>query len=173
MNVGWSVTYERVIVECSVACLHIVTIHRTLYRTKFGAGLCSCYVSCIIYDTLVSLDWCGAVHCKGPVDSAIDVPLLLWCKGLHNAAASRVLLSFQGLLTTAQLWKYFTDLSDPDFETHLAIIHSRFSTNTFPSWERAHPQRWTFLCTRRVLWLHTNVLVLANIIVISQVSPSM
>ena len=48
---------------------------------------------------------------------------------------------FQGLLTTAQLWKYFKDLSDPDFETHLAIVHSRFSTNTFPSWERAHPQR--------------------------------
>ncbi|GFO01517.1 glutamate synthase [NADH], amyloplastic, partial [Plakobranchus ocellatus] len=46
-----------------------------------------------------------------------------------------------GQLTTSQLWKYFLDLTNPDFETHLALVHSRFSTNTFPSWERAHPQR--------------------------------
>ncbi|KAK6187782.1 hypothetical protein SNE40_005732 [Patella caerulea] len=49
---------------------------------------------------------------------------------------------YKGLLTTSQLWQYFPDLQDPDFETHLALIHSRFSTNTFPSWERAHPQRY-------------------------------
>ena len=47
----------------------------------------------------------------------------------------------QGQLNTAQLWQYFPDLSDPDYESHIALIHSRFSTNTFPSWERAHPQR--------------------------------
>ncbi|KAK7486587.1 hypothetical protein BaRGS_00022112, partial [Batillaria attramentaria] len=49
---------------------------------------------------------------------------------------------YKGQLNTEQLWKYFTDLADPDFETHIALIHSRFSTNTFPSWERAHPQRF-------------------------------
>ncbi|ESO83470.1 hypothetical protein LOTGIDRAFT_133427 [Lottia gigantea] len=48
---------------------------------------------------------------------------------------------YKGLLTTSQLWEYFSDLHDPEFETHIALIHSRFSTNTFPSWERAHPQR--------------------------------
>ncbi len=49
---------------------------------------------------------------------------------------------FQGLLSTAQLWKYFPDLHEEDYETHIALIHSRFSTNTFPTWERAHPQRY-------------------------------
>ncbi|KAK7108161.1 hypothetical protein V1264_015947 [Littorina saxatilis] len=48
---------------------------------------------------------------------------------------------YKGQLNTAQVWKYFPDLSEPDYETHIALIHSRFSTNTFPSWERAHPQR--------------------------------
>ncbi len=46
------------------------------------------------------------------------------------------------MLTATQLRKYFTDLSDPDFESALAIIHSRFSTNTFPSWRLAHPYRY-------------------------------
>ena len=50
--------------------------------------------------------------------------------------------SLQGQLNTDQLWGYFKDLQDPDYETHIALIHSRFSTNTFPSWERAHPQRF-------------------------------
>ncbi|WAR06760.1 GLT1-like protein [Mya arenaria] len=49
---------------------------------------------------------------------------------------------YKGQLNTSQLWGYFRDLSDPDFETHISLIHSRFSTNTFPSWERAHPQRY-------------------------------
>lgn len=38
--------------------------------------------------------------------------------------------------------EYFKDLSNPAFTTYLALVHTRFSTNTFPSWERAHPLRW-------------------------------
>ncbi|ELT96170.1 hypothetical protein CAPTEDRAFT_177943 [Capitella teleta] len=49
---------------------------------------------------------------------------------------------YKGLLSTAQLWEYFADLQHDDFMVHLALVHSRFSTNTFPSWERAHPQRY-------------------------------
>lgn len=49
---------------------------------------------------------------------------------------------YKGLFTTSQLWTYFKDLKNPDFITHIALIHSRFSTNTFPSWERAHPMRY-------------------------------
>lgn len=48
---------------------------------------------------------------------------------------------FQGQLNPRQLWKYFLDLENPEYETHISLIHSRFSTNTFPSWERAHPKR--------------------------------
>ena len=46
------------------------------------------------------------------------------------------------MLTPAQLVPFFADLSDQDFTTHLAMVHSRFSTNTFPSWDRAQPNRF-------------------------------
>ncbi|XP_017955563.1 glutamate synthase 1 [NADH], chloroplastic isoform X4 [Drosophila navojoa] len=48
---------------------------------------------------------------------------------------------YKGLFTSDQLWEYYTDLKDPEFETYMALVHTRFSTNTFPSWERAHPLR--------------------------------
>ncbi len=49
---------------------------------------------------------------------------------------------YKGMLTPTQLFDYYGDLSRPDFETHLAMVHSRFSTNTFPSWDRAQPLRF-------------------------------
>ncbi|HKJ89997.1 MAG TPA: glutamate synthase central domain-containing protein, partial [Oceanipulchritudo sp.] len=48
---------------------------------------------------------------------------------------------YKGMLTPCQLAEYFPDFHDPDFETALALMHTRFSTNTFPSWPRAHPNR--------------------------------
>ncbi len=48
---------------------------------------------------------------------------------------------YKGQLTTYQLRKYFADLSDPRMASGLAMIHSRFSTNTFPSWKLAQPFR--------------------------------
>ncbi|MCL4779285.1 MAG: glutamate synthase large subunit [Gammaproteobacteria bacterium] len=49
---------------------------------------------------------------------------------------------YKGMLLTEQLGTYFRDLNDPTMETALAMVHSRFSTNTFPSWDRAHPYRY-------------------------------
>jgi glutamate synthase (NADPH/NADH) large chain len=49
---------------------------------------------------------------------------------------------YKGMLTTGQLEPFFPDLSDPAFATAIALIHSRFSTNTFPSWPLAHPYRF-------------------------------
>ena len=49
---------------------------------------------------------------------------------------------FKGMLLTTQLDQYFPDLHNPAIETALALVHSRFSTNTFPSWDRAHPYRY-------------------------------
>jgi glutamate synthase (ferredoxin) len=49
---------------------------------------------------------------------------------------------YKGMFVSDQVQGYFTDLYDPDMESALALIHSRFSTNTFPSWERAHPYRY-------------------------------
>ncbi len=49
---------------------------------------------------------------------------------------------YKGQLTSAQVREYFAaDLGDPDYVAHLALVHSRFSTNTFPSWDRAQPLR--------------------------------
>ncbi|HVT91073.1 MAG TPA: glutamate synthase large subunit [Tepidisphaeraceae bacterium] len=49
---------------------------------------------------------------------------------------------YKGMLTAEQLRGYYPDLSDPDFQSHFAVVHSRFSTNTFPSWRLAHPYRY-------------------------------
>ena len=45
------------------------------------------------------------------------------------------------MLTAPQLARYYADLRDPELQSSLAIVHSRFSTNTFPSWELAQPLR--------------------------------
>jgi glutamate synthase (ferredoxin) len=49
---------------------------------------------------------------------------------------------YKGMLNAPQVLPYFPDLSDPTMESALALVHSRFSTNTFPSWARAHPYRY-------------------------------
>ncbi len=55
--------------------------------------------------------------------------------------SSRVIV-YKGMLMPEQLFRYFRDLSDERFESHIAMVHSRFSTNTFPSWDRAQPNRF-------------------------------
>ena len=62
-------------------------------------------------------------------------------EGLSIASFSSRTVVYKGMLTAPQLSRYFPDLSDPRFESRLAVVHSRFSTNTFPSWELAHPYR--------------------------------
>jgi len=54
---------------------------------------------------------------------------------------SRTLI-YKGMLTTPQLADFFLDLADERIESALALVHSRFSTNTFPSWPLAHPYRY-------------------------------
>ena len=49
---------------------------------------------------------------------------------------------YKGMFLVGQLRKFYADLNDPDCESALALVHSRFSTNTNPSWERAHPNRY-------------------------------
>ena len=48
---------------------------------------------------------------------------------------------YKGMFLVGQLRTFFPDLQDPDYESAIAMVHSRFSTNTNPSWERAHPNR--------------------------------
>jgi len=58
-----------------------------------------------------------------------------------SSLSSRTII-YKGMLTTKQLDVFYPDLKDNSMETALALVHSRFSTNTFPSWERAHPYRY-------------------------------
>jgi glutamate synthase (NADPH/NADH) large chain len=63
-------------------------------------------------------------------------------KYFYVASLSYKTLVYKGMLVSNQLGGYFLDLADPDMESAMALVHSRFSTNTFPSWERAHPYRY-------------------------------
>ena len=62
--------------------------------------------------------------------------------GTYFPSLSSRTLVYKGMLTTDQLQPFFPDLSDERFASALALVHSRFSTNTFPSWPLAHPYRY-------------------------------
>ena len=63
-------------------------------------------------------------------------------KLFYICSLSSKIVIYKGMLTPGQLLNFYTDLRDPDYTTHLAMVHSRFSTNTFPSWDRAQPNRF-------------------------------
>ena len=63
-------------------------------------------------------------------------------KQLYACSLSTKVIVYKGMLTPGQLFPFYKDLMSPKFETHLAMVHSRFSTNTFPSWDRAQPNRF-------------------------------
>ncbi|KAH8820452.1 amidophosphoribosyltransferase-like protein [Xylogone sp. PMI_703] len=66
--------------------------------------------------------------------------------GLHNwfylCSLSNKNIVYKGQLAPVQVYQYYYDLVNADYEAHFALVHSRFSTNTFPSWDRAQPLRW-------------------------------
>ncbi len=66
--------------------------------------------------------------------------LHLWSDFYVCSLSSRTIV-YKGLLLARQITDYYTDLADPDLTTALALVHQRFSTNTFPTWPLAHPYR--------------------------------
>ena len=69
---------------------------------------------------------------------------LCWAESITNfyiASLSSKSIVYKGLFMAPQLGNFYTDVADPDFETALAVFHQRYSTNTFPTWERAQPFR--------------------------------
>ncbi|KAK0613827.1 hypothetical protein B0T14DRAFT_569832 [Immersiella caudata] len=66
--------------------------------------------------------------------------------GLQNwfyiCSLSNKNIVYKGQLAPVQVYQYYHDLVNADYEAHFALVHSRFSTNTFPSWDRAQPLRW-------------------------------
>ncbi len=70
-------------------------------------------------------------------NSALDQASFFYIPSL-----STKVLIYKGQLTPHQLSEYYPDLRHPQYASHLAMVHSRFSTNTFPSWDRAQPMRF-------------------------------
>ena len=70
-------------------------------------------------------------------DESLQQALLFYVCSL-----STKVIVYKGMLMGSQVQTYYKDLSNPSFETYLAKVHSRFSTNTFPSWDRAQPCRF-------------------------------
>jgi glutamate synthase (NADPH/NADH) large chain/glutamate synthase (ferredoxin) len=62
-------------------------------------------------------------------------------EGLYITSSSSRTINYKGMLISYQLARFYPDLQDERCKTALALVHSRFSTNTFPSWELAHPYR--------------------------------
>ena len=60
---------------------------------------------------------------------------------LYACSLSSRTIIYKGMLACEQVLPFYGDLTDPDYESHLAMVHSRFATNTFPTWERAQPLR--------------------------------
>ncbi|MCH2620076.1 MAG: glutamate synthase subunit alpha, partial [Acidimicrobiales bacterium] len=63
-------------------------------------------------------------------------------KGVYFPSLSSRTIVYKGMLTTPQLGNFFLDLTDERTESAMVLVHSRFSTNTFPSWPLAHPYRF-------------------------------
>lgn len=63
-------------------------------------------------------------------------------KWFYVCSLSNKNIVYKGQLTPKQVYLYFHDLNNVQYTTHFALVHSRFSTNTFPSWDRAQPMRW-------------------------------
>ncbi len=59
----------------------------------------------------------------------------------YFVSLSAATIVYKGMLAAPQLEPFFPDLTDPRYRSALAVVHSRFSTNTFPSWPLAHPYR--------------------------------
>ncbi len=75
-------------------------------------------------------------------EKAIRYSGMSGCESFYIASLSARTIVYKGMLTPEQVAEFYPELGDPLMESALALVHSRFSTNTFPSWERAHPNRY-------------------------------
>ncbi|MBX9678097.1 MAG: glutamate synthase large subunit [Gemmataceae bacterium] len=84
-----------------------------------------------------------------------------------SSLSSRTMV-YKGMLNADQVKPYYPDLADPELKSALALVHSRFSTNTFPNWTRAHPYRFIAhngeINTLRgnINWMHARESMLAS-----------
>ena len=79
---------------------------------------------------------------KRSSNSLRNDPILKQAESFYICTLSSKVIVYKGMLTCGQLFNFFPDLKEEDYISHMAMIHSRFSTNTFPSWDRAMPNRF-------------------------------
>ena len=76
------------------------------------------------------------------MEQAIATSDLVQRKFFYVPSLSTKTVIYKGLLLATQIPTYYKDLADPDFESAIALVHQRYSTNTFPTWDLAHPFRF-------------------------------
>ena len=80
--------------------------------------------------------------CRRTIERAADANPALAGKIFYVCSMSSRTIVYKGMLVATQMRRFFIDLNDAAVETSLALVHSRYSTNTTPAWERAHPNRY-------------------------------
>ncbi|WP_455140044.1 glutamate synthase large subunit [Thermophilibacter sp.] len=80
--------------------------------------------------------------CRRTIERAADANPALAGKIFYVCSMSSRTIVYKGMLVATQMRRFYLDLGDAAVETALALVHSRYSTNTTPSWERAHPNRY-------------------------------
>ena len=80
--------------------------------------------------------------CRRIIERKADAEHALAGKIFYACSMSARTIVYKGMLVATQLRRFYTDLNDAAVKTAVALVHSRYSTNTTPSWERAHPNRY-------------------------------
>ena len=80
--------------------------------------------------------------CRRTIEKRADAEHALGGKIFYICSMSSRTIVYKGMLVATQMRRFFTDLNDAAVKTAVALVHSRYSTNTTPSWERAHPNRY-------------------------------
>lgn len=80
--------------------------------------------------------------CRRTIERAAERETALTGKIFYVCSMSARTIVYKGMLVATQMRGFFLDLNDAAVETSFALVHSRYSTNTTPSWERAHPNRY-------------------------------
>jgi glutamate synthase domain-containing protein 2/glutamate synthase domain-containing protein 1/glutamate synthase domain-containing protein 3 len=119
---------------------------RALPVDSDGAGIGATALSCMPYMAqlfVAASDGCGGIDLdrrvyplRKRIEAAVED------LGVYFPSLSSRTIAYKGMLTTMQLPQFFPDLRDDRCMSAIAIVHSRFSTNTFPSWPLAHPFRF-------------------------------
>ena len=80
--------------------------------------------------------------CRRTIEKKADAEFALRDKIFYVCSMSSRTVVYKGMLVATQMRRFFIDLNDAAVKTAVALVHSRYSTNTTPSWERAHPNRF-------------------------------